>query len=329
MRKPSRKVAFLGALALAATGVFATATAANAQLVTRCIGEAGAVTVPGDLVVPAGRTCVLTGTTVTGDVRVQAGADLVVEDGDFNARVVVQADGFLDASSTEIGGNIVNNGAYGIYIEGSSVAGHYVGRDADVDSSFLYSFDNAINGRVESVLGDVYLNQTTVNRFVNTEGTTYTDIVDSTILRELTASNNEFGVAVCASEVDGNTTLVGNDGVQLGAGPLIQCADVNYFGGDVTVSDNTGGVDVTGNIIRGNLSGEGNDPAPTGSDNRVRGEVSGQFTDLAPAAQLMSRQSDTVRSSSEVRTPEDVLKERDERREAAVGTAEEIGSAGF
>src|SRR5699024_9935741 len=82
------------------------------------------------------------------------------------------------------------------------------------------------------------------------------------------------GTAVCASEIDGATTFTGNENVQLGTGAgIIDCEDGNYFGDDVTVSDNTGAVDVSGNIIRGDLTGEGNDPAPTGSDNRVRGEA--------------------------------------------------------
>src|SRR5699024_11501708 len=99
------------------------------------------------------------------------------------------------------------------------------------------------------------------------------------------------GTAVCASEIDGATTFTGNENVQLGTGAgIIDCEDGNYFGDDVTVSDNTGAVDVSGNIISGDLTGEGNDPAPTGSDNRVRGEAGGQVSELEPAAQALSAQ---------------------------------------
>src|SRR5690606_15784208 len=74
---------------LASGGAIALAAPANADLVTRCVGEGGAVTVPGDLVVPAGKTCWLDGTTVEGNVRVQAGADLIVTGGTLKGSVVV------------------------------------------------------------------------------------------------------------------------------------------------------------------------------------------------------------------------------------------------
>lgn len=48
--------------------------------VTHCVGEGGAVTVPGDLLVSVGSNCVLEGTTVTGDVQITTGADPVADD---------------------------------------------------------------------------------------------------------------------------------------------------------------------------------------------------------------------------------------------------------
>jgi hypothetical protein len=72
-------------------------------------------------------------------------------------------------------------------------------------------------------------------------------------------------------------------------------------------------VDVTDNIIRGDLTGSGNDPAPTGADNRVRGEASGQFAELAPAARTMSAQSST----------QDHQQELDDKRAERRGSAEE------
>ena len=80
--------------------VIAAAPAAQADLVTHCIGTGGAVTVPNDLLVPAGESCALTGTTITGNVRVAAGANLVVTGGHVSGEVQVAADGYLDATST-------------------------------------------------------------------------------------------------------------------------------------------------------------------------------------------------------------------------------------
>ena len=101
------------------------------------------------------------------------------------------------------------------------------------------------------------------------------------------------------------------------------CDDVNYFGGNVTISDNVGGVDVTGNIVRGDLTGEGNDPAPTGDDNRVRGEAGGQFAELEPASPSVSLQSE----STEVSPSEQAQKDREDRRYAALEDAAEAGPA--
>src|SRR5699024_764006 len=264
VRTPFRHLTVLAALALVGSGAVAGASAASADLVTRCLGTAGDVTVPGDLVVPAGRTCILEGTTVTGQVRVQSGANLVVTDGDFADRMVVAGDGFVDATDTTIGGNVISNGAFGVALDGSQVEGHYLGRDAQTESSFLYATGSQVAGRIEAMHGEVYLETTRVGQFVSTEGTAYTDVIDSTIARELTVAGNPEGAVVCASEIDGNVTFVGNAGVQIGPGAAVaECDGVNYFGANLDISANTDGVDVTGTIIRADLSGTDNDPAPT------------------------------------------------------------------
>lgn len=323
MRTHTRRIAAFSTLALAVTGVAVTATTATAGLVTHCNGTGADVTVPGDLLVPAGATCVLDNVTVEGQTEVEAGADLVATDSTFNAGVIVSDDGFFDAVASSVATDVNNQGAYGVYLEDTAVEGHYLGEEADVEDSFLYAFDASIGGGVEVALGDVYLDTTQVNGLVNTEGAAYTDIINSTIGQTLTVVGNEFGALVCASEVDGAATYTGNGELQIGSGDsLTPCDEVNYFGDDVVINDTVGGVDVTGNIIRGDLTGEGNDPAPTGSDNRVRGEVGGQFTDLEPAAESLSMQSEREVSPSDL-----VLKEREDRRDAAVDEADEIGSA--
>ncbi|MGC0274655.1 hypothetical protein ACO0LV_16850 [Pseudactinotalea sp. Z1739] len=330
MRKSSRPAAVLAALALAATGAVATAATASADLVTRCVGTAGEVTVPGDLVVPSGRTCILEGTTVTGQVRVQSGANLVVTDGTLADRVVVASDAYFDATNTAIGANLASNGAYGVFLEGAQVGGHVVGRAGDDDPGFLYSMDTDVEGRIDAVDGAVYLDSTRVGRFVSTEGTVSTDIIDSTIARELTVADNAAGALICASEVDGNASYLGNTAVQVGAGDaLAECDEVNYFGADLTVSGNTGGVSVADNIIRGDLTGADNNPAPVGVDNRVRGELGGQFTDLRAAGPSISAQQDARADVEGYRTGEEILTERQDKREAAISEGERIGPAGF
>src|SRR5699024_3903036 len=132
-----------------------------------------------------------------------------------------------------------------------------------------------------------------------------------------------YGAQVCASEIDGDAIYRDNGGaVRLGGGDA-QCEEVNYFGSDVVISANTGGVEVTGNIIRGDLTGESNEPAPTGGDNRVRGDLGGQFTDLQPSGPSVSLHR-VEQSPSDL-----VTDKREQRRDGALDEAEKIGPAGL
>ncbi|MDO5734965.1 MAG: hypothetical protein Q4P15_00660 [Propionibacteriaceae bacterium] len=310
---------------LLATGVAlaATTVSANANLVTRCIGTAGAVTVPGDLVVPAGQSCTLTGTVVEGKVRVQPGADLVVLDVTLNDTVVVAADAYFDATTTTIGGTVTTRG-FGVYFDRSLVGGDVRGRATSEASSFTYVYNSEVGGQVDVRAGDVLIDSSQVAGQVRGLGTTFVDVINSTLFDTLTVKDNTEGTSVCASEVDGDTRLTGNTGVQLGEGDLLgSCADgTNYFGGSVHVSDNVAGVTVNGNIVRGDLIGTGNDPAPTGAGNRVRGTVGGQFADMGAAPQSRVRVM-AVQVDRSAETQDGV----EQRRSAAVAAANAAGPA--
>ena len=324
MRTLSRSFTILSATALAAAGLAATAGSANAALTTRCDGEASSVTVPGDLVVGKDNSCVLTDVTVQGEVRVQAGADLLMTDSSVDGRVLVQGDGYFDATGTEVAGNVVSNGSYGVYLDESAVEGSYNGREAEGAEPFLYSYDSSIGGNVTVGQGLVHVSGSTVGGNVKSEGSQFTDIVDSTLSKDLTVTDAAEGATFCAGEIDGNAVFSGNAGVQLGTGGQnLRCEGTTYFGGDVTASDNTDGVDVTDTIVRGDLTGEGNDPAPTGSENRVRGDVGGQFADLQPAAQKRALSAQAAQEEH----AEDLTTKRDERRADAEKAAEEAGPA--
>lgn len=306
-------------ITLAAT----TAVPASADLVTRCVGTAGAVTVPGDLVVPKGEACTLTGTTVEGTVRVQAGADLVVLDATFNDTVVVAADGYFDATTTAVAGTVTSRG-FGVYLDRSQLGGDVRGRAGSDGSSFTYLYSSGVAGEVDVRAGEVLLDSSSVDGQVRGLGTVFVDITNSTLGDALTVRDNTAGTSICASEVDGDARLSGNAGVQLGAGNLLSnCVDgVNYFGGNVQIANNTAGVSVSNNIIRGDLAGNGNDPAPTGSDNRVRGTSAGQFSDLSAAPQARAR----VMAAQPDRG-QDAQSRVETRRASAVEQAEAAGPA--
>lgn len=325
MRPLSRSVISLSALALASAGLAVGAGSASAALTTHCDGDAADVTVPGDLVVDKGDSCVLDGVTIEGEVQVKAGADLLMTDSSIGDRVVVASDAYFDATGTDVAGNLISKGGYGVYLDDSAVDGSVTGRAVEGADPFLYSYDSSIGGKLTVEQGLVHLQTVTIDGAVSSENTLYTDIIDSTLARGLTVSANEEGTSLCASEIDGAATFTGNSGVQLGTGGgLVDCEDGNYFGSDVTVSDNLDGVDVSSNIIRGALTGEGNDPAPTGEDNRVRGEVGGQFTDLAPAAQKAQAFAATADPEAHA---DELDSQRDDRRATAEQKAEEAGPA--
>ncbi len=279
-----------GTVVVAGVALAATAIPASADLVTRCIGTGGAVTVPGDLVVPAGESCTLTGTTVQGKVRVNAGADLVVTDATFNGAVNVAPDAYFDATTSAVSGTVMNRG-FGVYLDRSTIGEHVRGRAAADASSFTYLYNSSVEGQVDARSGELLVDSSQVMGAVRGLGTVFVDIQNSTLANSLVVTDNSEGTTVCASEVDRDAQFTGNAGVQIGDGDLLSnCTDgVNYFGGNVEISDNSVGVSVTNNIIRGGLSGTGNDPAPMGENNRVRGASTGQFVDLEAAPQAMAR----------------------------------------
>ena len=311
------------AAALAITSTAVVTAPASAGFTTRCVGTGGAVTIPGDLVVPAGESCALTGTIVEGSVRVQAGADLVVSGGTFKDKVAVAKDGYFDATQTAISGTITSKGGYGVFLDRSQLDGSYRGRAGGDAAPFAYLVGSAVKGAVDVRVGNVLLDTATVDGQVTGEGNTFTDVTNSTLAGKLVVSGNTEGTFICGSEVDGDVSYSANAGVQIGSGTLLStCEDVNYFGGNVTADDNTVGTAMSGNIVRGDVSGTGNDPAPTGSDNRVRGVLAGQFADLAPAPGDASRSKGAATSRAQSKSgagaqqrvrPDEVEKREQER----------------
>ncbi len=322
-----RSAIALVSLAGVAWAVVPTAPAsADLVTVTRCVGTGGAVTVPGDLVVPKGKSCFLDRTTVDGRVTVGAGADLLVTNGTLKGKVVIEQNGYFETIGSSVAGRITSRGGYGVYLDSSTAAAGYSGTapsDNSVEPFVLFD-GSQVTKSVNVASGEVYVRDSSVKGAVSGTGTQYLDIINSAISGKLTVSGNPDGSQVCASEIYGDTSYTGNGSIQLGAGNVIgSCDQVNYWGGNVTISNNTGGVQVSGNIVRGDVSGAGNDPPPTGSHNRVRGTVSGQFVDLqpTPAAQAQAR------TAAPAPSPRQTKARARQRRAAAVQKATAAGDA--
>lgn len=278
--------AALGAVAAAALVASAPALSAAAGLTTqggletRCTGTAGPVTVPSNLVVPAGQTCFLQGTVVQGDVVVRAGANLIAEDGaSIEGDVVVRADGYVEILDGSVAGQTQLRQAFGGYGEGSSLAG------VDVrNSGFFYAVDTT-QGDYNAVNSETSLESAWVSGDITTRGGLLTDVHDTVVEGRLTVRDAELGSLLCASEFDDRAVVRGSGGVvQVGDGVYDGC-DGNVFASGLTLRDNVTeeGTHVGDNVIRGDLACTGNEPAPVGEGNRVRGAATGQCAELEPA----------------------------------------------
>jgi hypothetical protein len=280
----------LAASALATASVVLVAPTANADLVTHCIGSGGAVTVPGDLLVPPGESCTLSGTTVTGNVRVAADSNLTVDGGTFQRDVQIDGNGYFDARNTTVTGQVtLAPGGFGIFLKDSQ-SGNITAQPkgtAEVEG-FVFLEHSKVNGNLTASIGEVRVDTgSEVTGNISTNGTRYTDLHDSFVDGSLSVQNNGDGSVVCGNAVQGPATFAGNQrGVQLGPnGGLDSCATGGYFNGDVSINNTTGAVRVDDNIINGRLQFSANDPvaivAPT---NRIRGGITGEHEAPADAA---------------------------------------------
>ncbi|TCO44698.1 hypothetical protein [Actinocrispum wychmicini] len=310
-------------LAVAACVVGATlgvVVPASAGLTTFCEGDAGAVTVPGDLRVAAGKSCVLDGTIVTGTVTVEPDANLVITGGAFQRAVSVQDNGFLDAQGTTFGSTLTVTDGYGVFMGSTTSGSVKVSPDKHPERpTYTYLNRVTVNGDYASTVGAVYADSSTFSGSFSGANVAYVDLLNSVVNKDFSVSGAPQGSVFCANEVYGNSSYSGNPGtLQIGAdGPIAGCGQASFFFGNLDVSGNTGGVTLGNTIIRGNLAGTGNDPAPTGSNNRVRGTTSGQFVNLAPQAAARGM-------AAQQQNPADKL---GERKAQAVAAAQAAGPA--
>lgn len=309
------------AATLVVGGAVAFASPASAQFTTRCVGVGGAVTVPGDLYVPEGQSCVLNGTTVNGNVEVHPDADLVVNGGTLNGDVEVQPNGYFDAIETAVSGDVEALSAFGTYVE-DSTTGSVSSDAAEAGDSggFVIADDTSVGGSVTAQIGELFVDGSSVDGNLVSAGTEYTDVYDTEVEGNLRAEGVPFGVVVCESEVYGDARFFGNSGpVQIGgAGPLTPCEGASFYNGNVVVEGNTAPTYVDNNIIRGDLVARGNSPVTEiGALNRVRGSIIGDEEDLAQ----------TLAAVADEDPREEAEELAEERHDEAVEDAEEAGPA--
>ena len=167
---------FIATASLVASGsLVAFSGSAQAALYTTCVGDGGAVTVSNDLVVPAGKSCTLTGTKVKGSVTVEAGADLVAAGATFNGAVNVEEDAYLDLTDTTVKGTLTTDSAFGTHLEKSNL------KAVDATEGFVYAVDSTLGGNVSTDSGELYVSGSTLNAALTGEGNQYTDVYDTTV----------------------------------------------------------------------------------------------------------------------------------------------------
>ncbi len=265
--------------------------AAHAGLVTHCVGTGGAVTVPNDLLVPAGESCTLTGTVITGNVSVLAGANLVTDGVRIAGDLQILGDGYLDSKGTTVNGSVeLAAGGYGVYLRESTTGPIAVRPQGSAPGeSFLFVEASQVSGTVNAQAGQVRVDRgSEISESLSTTNTHYTDLHDSFVDGALSVLNSSTGSVICGSAVRGRSTFAGNlGGVQLGpGGRLDSCASGGYFGREVGISNTTGTVTVDDSIIDGALNLTGNTPAAqVAANNRIRGGVNGPHTAAGASAQ--------------------------------------------
>jgi hypothetical protein len=308
------------ALTAAAAGLMAVGLAAPSQaaLTTYCDGTAADVTVPGDLIVAAGKSCELTNVTINGNVTVRADANLLLDGSTVNGNVRLVTNAFADVVGTSVTGVTTQTGGYGIYAEDSDL----VGNVAATDSGFFYSVGTT-HARLTSTNGETFVESGWVKTNLTTTGDTLTDVYDTVVQGALSVTGAEQGGVLCLSEVDGAATFSGNGEIlQIGASaPLTGCG-YNAFHNNLTVSDNSADVYVSDNVIRGNFVLSGNTGAVVAENNRVRGEDGS----AAAAAAKSSLRSDAP-STAAVDRKAQAKADAEARAEAASDKAEAAGPA--
>jgi hypothetical protein len=290
-----RTASALATLSAIVTASVLCAPGAHADLVMHCVGSGGAVTVPSDLLVPAGESCSLQGTTITGNVRVADGGNLVVRGGKINGEVRVAPDGYLDATDTRVDGGVtLAAGGFGVFLKNSDTGGVVVEpRGSATIEGFLFAErGTTIDGNVTAGVGEVSVTDSEVTGNVSTSGAHFTDLHGTFVDGTLSVLNNTNGSVVCGSAVQGRTTFAGNlGGVQLGPnGGLDSCASGGYFARDVSISNTTGRTTLDDTIVNGKLELTANSPvAEIAAGTRVRGGIVGDHS-AADAARSAAAQ---------------------------------------
>jgi hypothetical protein len=253
--------ALVGAFGLVTLGATA------AQAATDCTTDLGDQVVSGDLRVPAGAECVLAGATVEGSIT-------------------VESDGWLDATSVTVTGDVVATDPYGVLLDGTRVGGDVSAYTAGSRVGFLYLNDLEVGGSVAAGGLDVEITGSDVTGGVLTQAATYVELLQTGVGGDVSLADSDWGTTVAGAVVGGSLSVTGSSRDVLIGATADGAADTwgNTIGRDLVLTGNTANLRVAGTTVLGTIRLADNDPAAAFGPGNTAGGVEGDHTGDAPGA---------------------------------------------
>ncbi|WP_395245759.1 hypothetical protein ACGGZK_08110 [Agromyces sp. MMS24-K17] len=232
-----------------------------------CASDLGDQVVNGNLVVASGANCVLGGATVHGDIIVEAG-------------------GWLDATSVIVDGDVEATDAYGVLLDGTSVAGDISAYSDGTRSGFLYINDLEVAGSVAAGGIDVEVTDSTIGGSFATQEATYVDLVRTSVVGDVSIDGSAWGASLAGAIVQGSVSVSNSSrDVLIGADDEGGAdAFANTIGGNLVLSGNTANLRVANTTVHGALELDGNTPLAALGSGVAAGSVDGDYTGTAPGA---------------------------------------------
>jgi len=225
-----------------------------------CSGDLGNQTVTGTLTVPAGVDCVIGGGTVEGDI-------------------IVEPEGWLDATSVTVIGDVIATDAYGVSLDGTSVAGDISVYSADTTVGFLYVNDLAVGGSVAAGGVDVEVTDSEIAGSLTTQEANYVDLLRTSVEGDVSIDGSAWGVSVGGAIVKGSVTVSNSSRDVLIGADADGAADAfaNSIGGGLSLTGNTANLRVAATTVYGALTLDGNTPAAGLGTGVTAGSVTGDL----------------------------------------------------
>lgn len=278
----------LAAINLIVVGLVAAPS--QAQTVT-CSGSLSDQTITATVVVSAGDFCQLTDVVVDGRLDVFDSGILFLTGTRVIGPLTVGFFGYVEATDARVDGMTTLGDEAGLFASRTRFSRLVDGQS----SGFIFSDDSTHWGGIRATGGDNVVRGGVVIGSIFTNGGIRTDLFDTAVFGPVTVSSSTYGSVLCHMGAALSVSVSGSGGdVHIGISETYGNCGFNLMG-SLAVNNNIGAdIQITRNVIAGNLSCSGNDPAPHGSLNLVGGSSSGQCASLTPAPSPASVTTETL-----------------------------------